>query len=183
MRVAGIDEVGRGCWAGPLVAAAVLLAKPVNGLMDSKLLSKAQRAALSKDVYEHGVVGIGWVWPKEIDNIGLTEATTQAMQLALRAIQEPYDEIIIDGNFNYLSDYPKAKALIKADQLVPAVSAASIVAKVARDTYMAEQHQSFPGYGFDKHVGYGTKLHADMLKLHGLCELHRLSFKPIQVLA
>ncbi len=183
MITVGIDEVGRGCWAGPLVAGAAILAEPIIGLKDSKKLSAKQRERLAVLIEASGAsVGLGWVWPPEIDKIGLTEATKLAMQRAVDQIATDYDEIIIDGNINYLNHDPRAKELIKADDTVSAVSAASIVAKVARDKYMAEASITYPNYGFEKHVGYGTKVHIDALTLLGVTEIHRLSYKPIQKL-
>jgi ribonuclease HII len=180
--VVGIDEVGRGCWAGPLVAAAVVLNEPIAGLKDSKVLTKLQRAQLSRVIYEQAAaIGLGWVSAREVDALGLTEAVRVAMQRAMAHIEVAYDEVIIDGNYNFLPNVPAAHAVVKADGSIPVVSAASIIAKVARDDWMTDQAtREFPQYGFDKHVGYGTKLHMDMLKLHGVCSLHRLSYKPIQ---
>jgi ribonuclease HII len=179
----GIDEVGRGCWAGPLVAGAVILGESIDGLKDSKKLSKRQREKLTGQVREQALaIGLGWVWPTELDEIGLTAAVKLAMARALDQIKINYDELIIDGNFNFFPDNPKAKAVIKADDSVPAVSAASIVAKVARDNYMAEIAGQYPDYGFASHVGYGTALHLERLKLHGVSELHRRSFKPVAAL-
>jgi len=181
MITVGIDEVGRGCWAGPLVAGAVILKEPIAGLKDSKKLSKKQREKLAAEVQVQAAsIGLGWVRPAELDEIGLTAAVKLAMERALEQISVPYDEIIIDGNLNFFPDNPKAKAIIKADDSVPAVSAASIVAKVARDKYMADIAAEYPDYGFEKHVGYGTALHLERLKLHGVTNLHRRSFKPIQ---
>lgn len=178
--IVGIDEVGRGCWAGPLVSAAVVLHEHVEGLRDSKLLSKRQRIILTEKIKQAADFGVGWVTPAEVDSVGLTQAVSLSMQRALKQIQCPYDEIIIDGNHNYLPGVPSVKTLVKADSLVPAASAASILAKVARDTYMAEQAARFPEYGFETHVGYGTMAHVIALKRFGICELHRLSYKPIQ---
>ncbi len=181
--IVGIDEVGRGCWAGPLVAGAVLLGMPIPGLKDSKKLSKAQREALTILIEEQALeIGLGWVTPMEVDAYGLTEAVRLAMTRALAQITADYDEIIIDGSYNFMADNPKASTLIKADDLVPAVSAASIVAKVARDKYMSDLALEFPAYGFDQHVGYGTPLHVAALKLHGVTKHHRRSYKPIQAL-
>jgi ribonuclease HII len=179
----GIDEVGRGCWAGPLVAGAVLLAAPIAGLKDSKKLSKLQRERLDAEIRVSATAfGLGWVTPQEIDEIGLTAAVRLAMERAFAGITVPYEQIIIDGNLNFFADNPKAKELIGADNIVPAVSAASIIAKVARDRYMAEQSTRYPGYGFEKHVGYGTAVHIAALKVQGICDLHRQSFKPVRAL-
>jgi len=105
-----------------------------------------------------------------------------AMQRALEQIKVKYDEVVIDGHLNFLSDNPKTKAIIKADDSVPSVSAASIAAKVARDNYMTEIAPNYPDYGFAQHVGYGTALHLERLKLHGVSSLHRQSFKPVKAL-
>jgi ribonuclease HII len=183
MITVGIDEVGRGCWAGPLVAGAVILGEPIVGLKDSKKLSKKQREKLVGQIKSTAVsIGLGWVWPEEIDIGGVTQAVKVAMERALAAIDASYGEIIIDGNINYFPNEPKAQAVIKADDSVPAVSAASIVAKVARDDYMAEMAKKYPEYAFEKHVGYGTAAHIAALKLHGICVLHRKSYKPIKVI-
>jgi ribonuclease HII len=182
MVTVGIDEVGRGCWAGPVVAGAVILQEPIAGLKDSKLLSKKRRDMLAGKIHESASVGLGWVQPADVDELGLTAAVKLAMERALQHITVEYDELIVDGSYNFFSRNPKARAVIKADALFPAVSAASIVAKVARDNYMSEAAKLHPNYGFEKHVGYGTKMHIEMLKLHGVSEMHRLTYKPIQAL-
>ena len=189
MTIVGIDEVGRGCWAGPLVAGAVILRKPIAGLKDSKKLSKTERERLGKIIHEEALaVGLGWVWPADIDASGITTAVKTAMTEALQMIRIDYDEVIIDGNINYLSGIlgPSCRAeitaVIKADDTVPAVSAASIVAKVARDNYMAEMAETYPGYGFEAHVGYGTAAHIAALQTLGVSGIHRLSYKPIRAL-
>jgi ribonuclease HII len=183
MLTIGIDEVGRGCWAGPLVAGAVLLSKPITGLKDSKKLSKRQREQLVPDIEAQAIAfGLGWVTPAEVDALGLTDAVRLAMHRALDQITADYDEIIIDGNLNFMADNPKASTLIKADDTVPAVSAASILAKVARDNYMTELAVQHPDYGFENHVGYGTAAHIKALKLHGVTAHHRKSYKPVAAL-
>jgi len=183
MITVGIDEVGRGCWAGPVVAGAVVLARPVTGLTDSKLLNKKQREKLAVTIHKEALaIGLGWVEATTIDEIGLTAAVKLAMERALQQIKMDYDEAIIDGNLNFLAEQPKTRAVIKADLTIPVVSAASIVAKVARDKYMAEIGDRHGDYGFEKHVGYGTALHLEKLKLHGVSNMHRRSFKPVKAL-
>ncbi len=183
----GIDEVGRGCWAGPLVAGAVILPTKLEiddasvRLRDSKQLSRKQREATAQWLYNHALaIGLGWVWPNEIDEHGLTWAVRSAMARALNEVVVDYDDVIIDGNINYLADNPRAHAIVRADSSVPAVSAASIVAKVARDTYMSELDESYDGYGFNTHVGYGTAAHIASLKALGVSDIHRRSYKPIR---
>lgn len=184
MITVGIDEVGRGCWAGPLVAGAVILGKPIVGVKDSKLLSKKLREKLDKDIRNNALAyGLGWVDNEELDQVGLTQAVKLAMSRALKQIKIKYDEVIIDGSINFLDANPLTRAVIKADLTIPSVSAASIVAKVARDNFMAEASKDYPNYGFEKHVGYGTALHMQCLKDQGVSRLHRLSFKPIRTLA
>jgi ribonuclease HII len=181
MVTVGIDEVGRGCWAGPLVAGAVALDRPLPGLKDSKLLSKARREELAAIIKADApAFGLGWVTPAEIDELGLTLATGLAMRRALEGITIVYDEIIIDGSINFLPGEPKARAVIRADSSVAAVSAASIIAKVARDGYMARIAADHPDYAFERHVGYGTALHRERLERHGVSRLHRRSFRPVR---
>jgi ribonuclease HII len=185
MIIVGIDEVGRGCWAGPLVAGAVILTKPINGLRDSKLLSKRQRKHLDVQIKDSALAyGLGWVDPKQLDAVGLTEAVRLAMTRALDQIEIAYDKIIIDGKYNFLNDISKTEAIVRADNLVSAVSAASVIAKVARDDYMSTVAAlRYPHYGFESHVGYGTALHISNLEKYGTCEIHRLSFRPVKLIA
>lgn len=180
--VIGIDEVGRGCWAGPLVVGAVILNRTIPGLTDSKVLTALQRKALSVLIHDQAAAcATGWVTPQEVDQLGLTAATGLAIERAITHIPI-YDELIIDGSVNFIPDNPKARTMVRADAVVPAVSAASIIAKVARDDYMAEQHLLYPSYGFDTHVGYGTAKHKQALVDCGVTKLHRLSYKPIQLI-
>jgi len=182
--ILGIDEVGRGPWAGPLVVGAVVLGGVIiEGLTDSKKLSALRRRELSALIYTHGVVGLGWVHADEIDRIGLAEALRLATTRAVEHIHVPYHEIIIDGTVNFLQGTSKGQyvnTIKKADLLVPCVSAASIVAKVARDTYMTEQHSIYPHYGFNSHVGYGTQKHRKAIEEYGITPLHRLSIAPLK---
>lgn len=180
--ILGIDEVGRGAWAGPLVVGAVVLGgAQIEGLTDSKKLTPKRRQILAKQIKEQAAaIGLGWVSAETIDRIGLSEALNMAARLAVKDIDVKFDEIIIDGNINLLQD-SRVTTLKKADLLIPSVSAASIVAKVARDYYMSEiVSKEYPEYSFEKHVGYGTAAHSEALKLHGANELHRLSFVPVK---
>ena len=183
--ILGIDEVGRGPWAGPLVIGAVVLGGvSIDGLTDSKKLTKKRREQLYDEIYEKAAaVGLGWVEACEIDEIGLGPSLALATRRAVEQIKVPYSEIIIDGTINFLKDTTKGRyvtTMKKADLLVPSVSAASIVAKVARDRYMAEQDDIHPGYGFKGHVGYGTAAHRMAIDNLGVTPLHRLSFAPLQ---
>jgi len=179
----GVDEVGRGSWAGPVVAGAVVLDTHIAGLKDSKLLSKKQRDSLDKEIRNKSTAfAIGWSSVDVINEHGLSYAISEAMNMAVSQIPGYYDEIIIDGNFNFLPKLKGVKVIPKADNLFEAVSAASIIAKVYRDNLMAQLANKYPEYGFDKHVGYGTKMHLDQLKKFGPCTIHRLGFKPIKSL-
>ena len=185
--ILGIDEVGRGCWAGPLVVGAVVLGNArIDGLTDSKALSKKRRDELDAAIRASCAgIGLGWVSVAEIDDIGLSEALRLATRRAVQEVQKtgaPFHEIIIDGTVNFLAGTPLegyVSTLKKADLLIASVSAASIVAKVARDTYMSEQAKNYPEFGFEKHVGYGTAAHSRAIDDYGVTPLHRLSFAPL----
>ena len=193
MAVLGIDEVGRGPLAGPLVVGAVVLPeeKPdwVEELKDSKKLSARKREALNEVILsEASAVGLGWVFAPELDEIGISEALRLATRRAVKSIQRlhtPFSQIVIDGKVNFLSLTPLEKyvtTVVKADDLVKEVSAASIIAKVARDHYMYEVSEKYPQYDFDKNVGYGTAKHLKMINDLGICPEHRLSFEPIKTI-
>ncbi len=182
--ILGIDEVGRGPWAGPLVVGAVVLGgTTIDGLTDSKKLTKKRREELDIVIREQASgIGLGWVSAEQIDDIGLSAALVLATKRAVEQVTAAYHEIIIDGTVNFLKDTSKGQyvtTLKKADLLIPSVSAASIVAKVARDAYMAEQDTIYPGYGFFSHVGYGTAVHRTAIEKLGVTPLHRLSFAPL----
>lgn len=191
MAILGIDEVGRGPLAGPLVVGAVILPeeKPewVGELRDSKKLSAKKREALNKIILKEApAVGLGWVSPKELDEIGMSAALRLAVRRAVGQVQAcnvSFSQIVIDGKVNFLQDTTLAKyvsTMPKADDLVKEVSAASIIAKQARDKYMHEIAVRYPEYGFEKHVGYGTLKHREAIRKYGICPEHRRSFEPIK---
>lgn len=182
--ILGIDEVGRGPWAGPLVVGAVVLGgSKIEGLTDSKKLSKKRREILDVIIRAQASgFGLGWVMASEIDEIGLSAALKLATIRAVEQVKTSYNEIIIDGTVNFLKETTKGPfvtTMKKADLLVPSVSAASIIAKVARDNFMAKQDDIYPGYGFKSHVGYGTAAHIQAIADLGVTPLHRLSFSPL----
>lgn len=189
--ILGIDEVGRGPWAGPLVVGAVILGgAEIDGLDDSKKLTKKRREALDVEIREKAAAwALGWVSAQELDDIGMSEALRLATRRAVEQIQAQcrqqnlaFSEIIIDGKVNFLCGTALERyvtAMAKADGLVPSVSAASIVAKVARDQFMAEQAAVYPGYGFKSNAGYGVAKHRAAIERLGVTPLHRLSFAPL----
>jgi len=179
----GLDEAGRGAWAGPLVVAAVCLTRPIDGLNDSKLLGPKRRAELAAVIKQRAdFIGLGVVSPAWLDRRGLTATTSRAMKLALK--RAPANcPVVIDGPVNYLPKRRHVTTLINADALLPAVMAASILAKEHRDQLMRLHAGRWPQYGFERHVGYGTPAHRHALQRHGPCRLHRLSFRPLKTLA
>ncbi len=181
--VIGIDEVGRGAWAGPVVAGAVVLSPylMIDGVNDSKLVSATRRHQLYGIIKSQALAyGLGWVEPAEVDEFGLSWAVAESGRRALAGIDLSNAIIVLDGTWNYLSDTHNSVAIVKADSLVMPVAAASIIAKVARDNHMAELAVQYPGYGFERHVGYGTKVHQAALAQLGISPAHRRSYKPVQ---
>jgi ribonuclease HII len=181
-RIAGVDEVGRGPLAGPVVAAAVILPQEGIGeeLFDSKKISPEKRAHLHQSILSRALgVGIGIVGQEEIDLTNILRATLKAMAQAIENLPAPPDFILIDGNQVIQIPFPQ-KPIEKGDQLSTSIAAASIIAKVTRDRMMMEFHQKFPHYNFAKHKGYGTKEHRRAIETFGICELHRKTFRGVK---
>ena len=183
MLVAGVDEAGRGPLAGPVCVAAVILdpARPIGGLNDSKQLSERRREALYPLIIEHALAWrIEFVEAGEIDALNILQATMTGMRRAVRALAPAAAHALIDGN-RVPDDMPcAATAIIDGDASEPAIMAASILAKVARDARMRELHLQYPQYGFDRHKGYPSAIHREALQMHGPCPQHRRSFAPVQ---
>jgi ribonuclease HII len=180
--IAGVDEAGRGPLAGPVFAAVVILdpRKPIQGLADSKLLSAKKREFLFAEITDKCLaMGIGRADVSEIDTINILQASLLAMQRAVAELNIIPQKVLIDGNRCPKIAYP-SQAIIRGDQTVPAISAASIIAKVSRDREMKELEQHYPGYGFAQHKGYGTELHLNRLRQLGACAIHRRSFAPVR---
>ena len=182
--IAGIDEAGRGPLAGPVSAAAVILdpARPITGLDDSKKLSPARRAILEREIQERALAwAVAWASVEEVDRLNILHASLLAMQRAVAALSIQPERILVDGN--RCPDFAgEAQAVIGGDGLVPAIGAASILAKVARDRLMVQMEQDFPGYGFAGHKGYPTRIHLEALRRLGPCAAHRRSFGPVRAL-
>lgn len=180
--VAGVDEVGRGPLAGPVTAAAVILNPDIliEGLADSKSLTPKKREKLCEEIKQHAIAwAVGSASVEEIDQINILQASLLAMKRAIESLNIKPDHIQVDGNFLPKLDC-SMEAIIDGDNLIPAISAASIVAKVTRDKGMLDYDQLYPGYGFAKNKGYGTALHMQALKDLGVTPIHRKSFAPIK---
>lgn len=208
--IIGIDEVGRGPLAGPVVACAALyknfphpqtpsplgrgwLEEPGEGqfdlIRDSKLLSHKQRESVFDFISENFYVGIGMCDHETIDRMNILEASFLAMKKALNELSHSLERemhmrtiVLIDGNKKIPNLSIEQMPIIEGDKAVKSISAASIIAKVTRDRIMEDMHKLYPEYGFDKHKGYGTKLHFQMLQMHGPCKIHRKSFEPVSTL-
>lgn len=185
--IAGLDEVGRGPWAGPIVACAYVETTPVIGvkITDSKKMNEAERETAYEILIKSGAAGIGMVEAAEIDKLGLTKANRLAFRRALENLQITPDLVLIDGNDKVdkasILNIP-FRSFIKGDSAIRAISCASIVAKVTRDRLMKRLSKKYPNYRFDEHKGYGTSLHKKLLKQFGVSEIHRHSYKPVQML-
>ena len=181
-RIAGVDEVGRGCLAGPVVAAAVILDpnRPIKGLRDSKKLSAKKRDELAEEIKEKALAwSVAAMGPEVIDKINILQATLEAMKAAVEKLPAEPDFVQVDGNklpkWKWLSE-----AVVKGDDKVEWISAASIIAKTTRDGYMCKIAELYPQYGFEHHVGYGTAEHIKALKAYGPTPIHRKTFAPVR---
>jgi ribonuclease HII len=187
--IAGVDEAGRGPLAGPVVAGAVILDpdRPIVGLADSKVLSEKRREALAARITESALAwSVGWADAVEIDHLNILEATFLAMRRALLGLRLSPALVEVDGNrlpnLSFEGRQLKGSAIVGGDAKVPAISAASIIAKVHRDRMMRSYDALYPDYGFGQHKGYGTAAHRDCLSRLGPCPEHRRSFRPVSLL-
>jgi ribonuclease HII len=181
-RICGVDEAGRGPLAGPVYAAAVILdpARPIGGLADSKKLSAKTRERLAGEIRAKALAwAIAEASVEEVDRLNILQATLLAMARAVAALAPTPTEVLVDGNRCPPLDMP-ARAIVGGDATVAAISAASILAKTARDAAMQCLHRQYPQYGFDRHMGYGTALHMAALLEHGPAPCHRRSFAPVR---
>lgn len=181
--IAGIDEAGRGPLAGPVYAAAVILnpAHNIVGLNDSKLLTEKKREALFSEITETCIsYGVAFASVDEIDEINILQASLLAMRRAVSQLTITPSEILVDGNQDPKCSFP-TKLIVQGDKLIPAISAASIIAKVTRDRLMQKLDKQYPGYGFAQHKGYGTKQHLEALQRLGVTPIHRRSFAPVKL--
>jgi ribonuclease HII len=180
-----VDEAGRGPLAGAVFAAAVILdpARPIKGLADSKVLSEKRRAALAEEIMARALSwAVATATVEEIDRINILQASLLAMRRAVEHLAVEPGEMLVDGLHLPSMSLP-GRAIVEGDRLVPEISAASILAKTARDRDMCEWDARYPQYGFARHKGYGTKAHMAALTRFGPCEIHRMSFAPVRVAA
>lgn len=182
MLIAGVDEAGRGPLAGPVIAAAVILDpdRPVEGVTDSKKLTERRRERLEIEIQQYALAwAIGRAEVEEIDEINILQASLLAMKRAVEGLQLIPSHVQVDGNKTPLINLP-VEAIVKGDSLIPAIGAASILAKVARDRELVAMHDQYPEYDFARHKGYPTKAHFAALEEHGVSPIHRRSFGPVR---
>lgn len=182
MILAGVDEVGRGPLAGPVVSAAVILGPShgIEGLTDSKKLTPKRRETLAEEIKQKAVCwALGRAEVTEIDTINILQASLLSMTRAVEALSQTPDKVLVDGNKLPKLSIP-AEAIVKGDLYVEEISAASIIAKVTRDNEMKIYAEQYPHYGFERHMGYPTAYHLAALKAHGICEIHRRSYASVQ---
>lgn len=181
--IAGVDEVGRGCLAGPVVAACVCFrdAIIIEGIRDSKELTSQERERLFEEIGKHAYVGVGIVDVETIDRVNILQATLLAMKRACEELGTHPELILVDA-LQIPDIKTSQRAIIKGDKKSASIASASIVAKVVRDRIMVEYHEKYPQYGFDRHKGYATKEHIEALKKYGPSPIHRKSFSPVQKL-
>ena len=182
--ICGVDEAGRGPLAGPVSAAAVILdpANPIDGLADSKKLSEKQRDLLAPIIRERALAwAVAYAEVDEIDQLNILQATLLAMKRAVQALHIQPQQVLVDGLYCPQTGIP-SQAIVKGDSKVAAISAASILAKTARDELMLKLHDQYPQYGFDGHKGYPTAAHLAALREHGVSDVHRRSFRPVREL-
>lgn len=182
LKFVGLDEVGRGSWAGPVVSGAVILKSPFrffSGLTDSKKLNVLSREVLFYKILDQALdFGIGVSSSQEVDQLGLKKATLLSFERALQSLSSSFDHILIDGKDHFSFSYPSTE-VIKGDESIAVISAASVVAKVYRDALMRGMCEDFPHYFFEEHKGYGTLKHRQVLESYGPSRIHRLSYKPV----
>jgi ribonuclease HII len=181
--IAGVDEVGRGALAGPVVAAAVILNLDdvPKGINDSKQLTRQQRERLTDEIKARALAfSLAQVEPDEIDKINILRASLAAMFSAVKLLNPPSDYVLIDGNQRISQLSCSQRSVIKGDSLSVSIAAASIIAKVARDNLMKEYDEQYPGYGFARHVGYATRVHQEALTILGPSPIHRLTFQGVR---
>jgi ribonuclease HII len=182
--ICGVDEAGRGPLAGPVSAAAVILdaSRPIEGLADSKKLSEKQRDRLAPIIRERALAwAVAYAEVDEIDELNILQATLLAMKRAVQLLRIQPQQVLVDGLYCPQTGIP-SQAIVKGDSKVAAISAASILAKTARDELMLKLHEQYPQYGFDGHKGYPTAAHIAALREHGVSDVHRRSFRPVREL-
>ena len=176
--IVGVDEVGRGCLAGPVIAAAVILKNDIPGLRDSKKLSKSKREELSPIIIQNSYYSFGSASVKEIDRINILQASLLAMKRAILNLSVKPGKILVDGTHKPDLDID-TQTIVGGDSIVDEISAASIIAKVYRDNLMMQFDKKYPDYYFSSHKGYGTKIHKAAIKKHGITPIHRKTFKGV----